>query len=914
MKWTLLCALILLPVLGHPDVGNAPEARLQEAEHLVDAKKAELALSILKPMIAEPSAVPNRVQLEALVLAARAQRLIADWPTATAYAERAVAGAVENQWPRLQGDGLLELGQALAGENELTRARDHYIQAEQLFEQAGDDERRASAWALLGNVEPMLGNSDHAIKYLKRQIAYYSSAENGEALTKALRRLADVYWRDQKRYQDAAVAAKRAIEAATSTDNFTLQAEARYAEIAILAESGELDDAVERADELLEFCQLHGLRRVAAYTESIKGFAYGVTRRPLLAMRSYERAYSLADEDQGRFQFGVNLVSAALQSNQYEAAERYVDLLSANPVARSNPVQLGRLKAQQAIALERQDERDAAFVADTHALPYLYARGDNPRYQRLASGQICSLEGNDTLRAFACKLYLEAWTQDVRGNAQMARRDRLTQAGIDRLQFESLVSSLIRLNRYEEGERVIAMFRLDEERYWRQTIAETDFLDLPYSESEKVWAERYEALTKSVGEIQPSPDFVDKIQPYEARFESLFRDARLDLAKHPGIPIDGLADVPPAGVAQISLFVLDDQLVGESRGGIASIVRVGSQIEAGIAKISTAELDALANRFRTQIQNPLEDPRETATALHTLLIRPHLEFLNRHHVATLAIRADGVLQNLPIAALYDGRQWLVERFAVVRNTVPARLTRPAGVIWKDARVAALGTDEAGLGLPALPYVASELDTVVKTSWFDRRGIFGGELAFRDDFTLAAIETAGSRSFNILHIAGHFVMSPDSDSESFLLLGGGKRVSLEELAKSDIDLSGVELVTLSACSTGVNATSPFGGNVDGLSRLLRVRGAHSVLATLWPAVDDTTSILVTDFYRSLTANESASAAAALREAQISMIRGTAEYSATRQAARRGQEIMTRGGSATTGESTHPYFWAPFVLTQ
>jgi CHAT domain-containing protein len=91
----------------------------------------------------------------------------------------------------------------------------------------------------------------------------------------------------------------------------------------------------------------------------------------------------------------------------------------------------------------------------------------------------------------------------------------------------------------------------------------------------------------------------------------------------------------------------------------------------------------------------------------------------------------------------------------------------------------------------------------------------------------------------------------------------------------------DLVTLSGCSTGMNAVSP-GDELLGLIRGLLYAGAHSLLLTLWDVHDQSTAAFMTRFYLRLARGEPKA-----RAVQFAMKDLRLEY-------------------------PHPYFWAPFLL--
>lgn len=119
------------------------------------------------------------------------------------------------------------------------------------------------------------------------------------------------------------------------------------------------------------------------------------------------------------------------------------------------------------------------------------------------------------------------------------------------------------------------------------------------------------------------------------------------------------------------------------------------------------------------------------------------------------------------------------------------------------------------------------------------------------------------------------------------------LTAEELV--DLDLSGVELVTLSACETGLGATAG-GEGVFGLQRAFTLAGARSSLASLWKVDDAATTILMTEFYRNLW-EKKMSRAESLRAAQVRMLRGELDLPGWKDRSRR----------------VPPYYWAPFILS-
>ena len=147
----------------------------------------------------------------------------------------------------------------------------------------------------------------------------------------------------------------------------------------------------------------------------------------------------------------------------------------------------------------------------------------------------------------------------------------------------------------------------------------------------------------------------------------------------------------------------------------------------------------------------------------------------------------------------------------------------------------------------------------------------GELKLDDQFTQAALQTAFRQRFSLIHIASHFSFEPGNDTNSFLMLGDGAHLTLARL-KTFPPSNSFDLLTLSACNTGLNEGNTEGKEVDGLGVLAQRKGAQAVLASLWEVSDESTSLLMQRFYTLREAHPEATKGGALRDAQLEMLRG------------------------------------------
>ena len=120
----------------------------------------------------------------------------------------------------------------------------------------------------------------------------------------------------------------------------------------------------------------------------------------------------------------------------------------------------------------------------------------------------------------------------------------------------------------------------------------------------------------------------------------------------------------------------------------------------------------------------------------------------------------------------------------------------------------------------------------------------------------------------------------------------------------LNLQGTDLVVLSACETGLGDVK-IGEGVFGLRRAFIQAGARTLVTSLWRVSDESTVNLMEDFYKNLKTMDKGEA---LRQAQLKLMRSDKETD--RQ---RGVGGISKGKSiGKTIDTSHPYFWAPFIV--
>ncbi len=320
------------------------------------------------------------------------------------------------------------------------------------------------------------------------------------------------------------------------------------------------------------------------------------------------------------------------------------------------------------------------------------------------------------------------------------------------------------------------------------------------------------------------------------------------------------------------------------------------------------KLRETVTQYRSALQSPnnIKETKRLAQQLYTWLLKPLEADLEAANPDTLIYAPDGILRYIPLAALYDGNQWIAERYRtnnIVAQSLTELDTAPqtaprilAGAWGNQSRSIQVGNQDFRFG--GIPFTLNEVDSlaqlfptkVLREQTFDRKNLMP-EL----------------NNFSIIHLATHGKFVVGDANNSFLALGSGETIPLPEI--KDLTMTDVELVVLSACETGIGGSFGEGEEILGLGYQFQRAGAKAALASLWQVDDGGTQLLMDAFYAAL--QKGMTKAQALQEAQKALI--SSNYT-TVGLKRAGIEVVsTKTGSAMTDEQlSNPYYWAPFIL--
>lgn len=334
-----------------------------------------------------------------------------------------------------------------------------------------------------------------------------------------------------------------------------------------------------------------------------------------------------------------------------------------------------------------------------------------------------------------------------------------------------------------------------------------------------------------------------------AELRDYFRDDCVDEARAQSTRLD----VVSAEAVIIYPVVLSDrtELLVSSPSGLKKFT----------APIGAQELTKEVREFRRKLEKrTTPEYLPHAQKVYDWLIRPLEAELASIKVETLVFVPDGALRTIPMAALHDGRQFLIERYAVA-ITPGLDLTDPRPVTRENLKVLAAGLTEPVQGFPPLPYVGREVEAI--------KTLYGGDPLMNQSFVVPTVEKElREKQFNVVHIATHGKFERNVD-DTFLLTFDDK-LTMDRLDQY-VGLfrfreDPLELLTLSACETAAGDDRA----ALGLAGIAVKAGARSAVATLWFVNDRASSLLVEEFYRNLQ-NPALSRAAALQRAQWSLLK-------------------------------------------
>lgn len=736
---------------------------------------------------------------------------------------------------------------------------------------AEDVSTQIAAFGSLGEAYRLRGDEDAAIQYLEEGLALSQSVDRPALESAILNGLGAVYIRMADiRYRQASEA-----QAQESSEAATLQAEAKESnKLAFAALQESYNIAIAQQDKQVQLRALLSLIPVKvragelASAEQHRKTAIAIaTQLPDSEVKAFAllKLADLAEEDDLINRLSLSITSG-LELSQTETLKSSVedDMTQLLNQALTIGEKIGNPQVT-AFALGKLGQLDERANRYEAAIEHTQAA-------RLAANQNAAAKES---------LYLWDW--------QMGRLLRTT--GREEAAKQS----------YAQAVALIEQIR-------RETLSTSDDLQFDFRDTVEPIYRQYVSLSlKTI----PDTATLRKGEPdFEALDKALLTIDALKVAELQSYfandciiapittKVDALDD--SRATAVVSTAILGSRSLGLADKNEQRLVAIAT-LPDGSKKIAQIDADeqTLANTtssFRKTLelgnQEYISDyDLAPSKQLYEWLIRPfEQDFAN---VETLVFVNDGLLRNVPMSALYDGQQYLIEKFAVA--TTPSLTITNSKRVARPAKLSALlmgvsnSSEVTNGSFAPLPAVDEELAKVAQI-------LPNSKTLLNEELSLATLRSAlADTNYRILHVATHGTFGFDP-VDNYVVLGAKRAdqnrlnevLTIGQLDKmiretSNPNRNPVELLTLTACETAKGSTRATLGFAGVAVRA----GVRSAIATLWSVGDASSAQLISDFYANLQDVE-LTKAKALQNAQIAMIRS--------------EDPVNR----------HPYRWAPFVL--
>ncbi len=870
------------------------------------------------------------------------------------YQEQALLVSRELQDLEAQDTVLRDLGNSYLFMARYEKAIEYYEQARVIANQMKNRASEAMSLRNLGIAYQWLSRTENAIKYYEQALAIHRELKNraGEGIT--LVSIGNVY-QSLSRYERAIEYYEQGVTICHEVGNRTGEANGLGNLGLAYAALGRYEKAIEFDEQAITIFRELRNRRSEENTLGNLGLAYGSLGRHEKAIEYQEQALAIARAVKDRFGEGQelgNLGVAYFSLGRYEKALAYYE----QSLAINREVKDRRGEGQ---ALENLGEACRLLSRLDEATSYHEQAVRIAREVKAQSEEASALNNlmldwktrnGANLAIYFGKQSVNAY-QEIRNNIRTL--DLETQRGFLKSKeqtYRDLADLLISEGRLPEAEQVIRM--LKEEEYFEYirrdsanapqgARAQLTPAEAALERREREIADQLAVLGTERGTLMDKKSLTPDEEQRLAKLDSdlvvagnAFQKFLDQLTIELGSSADSsgrvfqlresqglMEDLRELGKGTVALYTL----VGQDK---YRMILTTADFQKGYEyPIKAADLNRKVLEFREALQNPKLDPLPLAQELYQILFGPVAKDLAKSKTQTIMWSLDGVLRYVPVSALHDGKQYLVEQYQSVVFT-PASQARLKDAPARNWNALGLGVSKAhGEKIPALPGVIDEMRGIIREeaaangpATIKQNGVLPGVVKLDEQFTQETMLTQLRHRPKVVHIASHFQFSPGNETNSALLLGDGSFLSLAQIKSLPNIFGGVDLLTLSACNTATGGSGANGKEVEGFGVLAQRQGAKAVVASLWPVADRSTKLLMQEFYRAREARNGESKIAALREAQLKLLRGEFEVESAQSASRQITHEDAKPAEAKRplfkldpkAPFAHPYYWAPFIL--
>lgn len=854
-------------------------------------------------------------------------------PFSTLFEQFPFRLAVDEDEVRKKGYALFKKGVKLFEESKFDKALDTFQSALSIYESIAEKGGEGDTLMKLGATYEVLGRYENSLKSYQQAAEIFRQLQEKDNYVGALSGAGIIFLRTG-RYAKSIENFQQAIsilpEASVPLNGLGLA----YAYLR------QYDQALIFYNRALDRLKKYNLRKGLSATLLNIGTVYELLGETDKALFFYQESLSISQEI--NYLTGQDRSLSAIGELQVKL-QNYDEAMTVFEQALAIAEQIGDLRGV-AIALnglgmifENTDQPVKAFEFYERALVVRRHNGDLEGQAQTLSyiGQLMKSQGQDEIAIILLKQSVNLYESIRVGLVELPPelRASYTESVADTYRF--LADLLLDQGRVLEAQQVLELLKIQELRdYTNNTRNGPSTSGSPLTPPEKAVAPLYDQLislgiklTQCERQVPRCPErdqlqvqrelALKQFQEKAAALRQLLRDRdREDPAQLRQQELtraaQKLVKAYPKAVL-IYPLVLEDKLwlVWGAQAGQQGVIFASREIPVTRKQLATTVI-----QFRTLLEQRGDEAqlKRISKQLYDWLIAPLRPELDANGIELLIFSLDRATRYIPMAALHDGQQYLIENFttSTILTADGTDTTDRLAPSIAGNPVLGLGLSQAMSGFPALPNVETEINGIVRRdSPDDAIGIFPGDEKFNQAFTQAAFNDL--IDYRILHIATHGKFVAGDPEDSFLLLGNGEPLKIPAI-QTMTDLGGIHLAVLSACETAKGGIDKEGIEVSGLSYYFLTSGVKSVVASLWLVNDASTSELMQRFYHQLAAGKSK--AEALRQAQLRLREGRAPESESERAA-----LAMAGGRSSIivaprerGPRTfsHPYYWAPFIL--
>jgi CHAT domain-containing protein/tetratricopeptide (TPR) repeat protein len=752
---------------------------------------------------------------------------------------------------KYEADALFRIGLIFYLAKDYRKLIDYSQASLEIYQQINNRKGQAISLFILGEAYNSLGYYQKALDYNQQSLTISKQIGNGYYEASSLRSMVGIY-RNLGQYQKMIDFFQQSLVIYKKMGN-------RYGEGATLGDIGAAYNVLKQPQKAIEYYQqsiVIAKQMKALHTEGSALNGLGSSYKDL---GDYQKA--LASYQQGLNIFTQN----KLLGDDYEIGDLLNNLGVVNSLLGQN--QTAIVYYQQSLAIFKQLSSRKGEADTLNNLGKLFAKLKQPELAILFYKQSVNLR--------------ESIRKDIRGLSKEEQKSYL--ATVEET-YRNLADLLLKQDRILEAHQVLDLLKVEELNEYLKTVRgnaqtsqgvdlqrpeqniialATELTDLQQKDRENKLSETEQQRLAQLVQTERDQNkqfnsFLNspEIKKLITELRRVEEQQNLNLASYRKLQKDVLTQVPNAVL--LYPLILDDRLE-------LIIINAKTPPLRRTVKIKREQLNQEIVDFLSDLRDSgSEDVKVPAKKLYKLLIQPFETELQELKIDTIIYAPDGQLRYIPLSALHDGKQWLVEKYRINNITAesltsfaPKPLAKPHIFAGAFGGKSGVKTQEGFIGLPA---TITEVQKIAS--------LFPNTTTFTEAAFSKQITATKANSHTILHLATHGQLSVGTPEDSFILFGNGEKATIREI--QDWSLSNVDLVILSACQSGIGSKLGTGVEILGLGYQMQAAGARVAIASLWKVDDTGTQALMTAFYSELQKGD-VTVTEALRRAQVSLIK-------------------------------------------